>query len=99
MELHLLCTDFGLGSLVRFICLGANIDLLSLHQYLPLRSINLSVDLEKSQHLHRVLVCAAFVLNLSLDSVLINPYLQEFITESVGMPSRVSCRVPPWTFV
>ena len=29
--------------------LGANIDLLSLHQYLPFGSINLSVDLDKSQ--------------------------------------------------
>ena len=72
--------------------LGANIDLLSLYQYLPFGSINLSVDLDKSQQSPqnlRVFVCAALVPRLSLDSVLINPYLQEVLTQAVGMPSGV----------
>lgn len=42
--------------------LGANIDLLSLHQYVPLGSINLNVDLDKSQHFHRTSESSSSVL-------------------------------------
>lgn len=79
--------------------LGANIDLLSLHQYLPLGSISLSVDLDKSQHLHRTFICAASVPGLPLDSVLMNSYLPEFIRQAVGLSSGSSLLVYPGAFV